>query len=220
MTDLTARLNTRVSEDLGRGLRKRLFAALLERVSRRHEPYVAERKRALLGDLRGTVLEIGPGTGVNLAYLPSGVRWVGIEPNAYLRGRILAEPARRGVEADVRAGTAERLPAADGSVDAVISTLVLCSVPDQMAALAEVHRVLRPGGRFVFVEHVAAPSGTILRCAQELATPLWAALADGCHPARDTVTAIERAGFARVEYEAFTVRAALSSPHVAGVGIR
>lgn len=201
----------------GTGLRKRLFAALLERVSRRHEPLVADRKRVLLGDLRGTVLEIGPGTGVNLAYLPVGTRWVGIEPNAYLRRRLLAEAGRHGVDAEVRAGAAERLPAADGSVDAVVSTLVLCSVADQAAALAEVRRVLRPDGRLVFVEHVAAPPGTWLRRAQELATPLWSALADGCHPARDTVAAIERAGFARVEHEHFTVPAALSSPHVAGV---
>ena len=201
----------------GTGLRKRLFAALLERVSRVHEPLVADRKRALLGELRGQVLEIGPGTGVNLAYLRPGVRWVGIEPNAYLRRRLLAAAAERGVDAEVRAGTAERLAAADASVDAVISTLVLCSVPDQAAALREIRRVLRPGGRFVFVEHVAAPPGTWLRWTQEVATPLWSALADGCHPARDTAAAIERAGFARVEIERFSVPAALSSPHIAGV---
>jgi len=218
VTDLTASLNRGVD---GTGPRKWLFAAMLGRITARHEPYVADRKRRLLGELGGsTVLEIGPGTGVNLAYLPPGARWVGIEPNAYLRRRLLAEAARRGVDAEVRAGTAERLPTADGSVDAVVSTLVLCSVPDQAAALAEIRRVLRPGGRFVFVEHVAAPKGTLMRHAQELATPLWSALADGCHPARDTLAAIERAGFARVEHESFDVPAALSSPHVAGVAVR
>jgi SAM-dependent methyltransferase len=206
-----------VEESEGRGLRKRLFAAVLPMVTRRHEPLVAERKRALLGELRGRVVEIGPGTGVNLAYLPPGMHWTGIEPNAYLRAMLLREAARRGVDAEVLPGTAERLPLPDGSADTVVSTLVLCSVADVERVLAEIRRVLRPGGRFVFVEHVAAPPGTFMRRAQELATPLWSALADGCHPARDTAEAIERAGFASLEYERFSVPAALSSPHVAGI---
>src|SRR5689334_12021755 len=134
-------------ERSGRGLRKRLFAWVLERGTRRHEPLVADRKRALLGRLGGDVLEIGPGTGVNLAYLSPTVRWIGVEPNGYLRERLRAEAARRGLAAEVRAGTVERLPVPDRSVDAVISTLVLCSVPDPDAALREVRRVLRPGGR-------------------------------------------------------------------------
>jgi SAM-dependent methyltransferase len=203
----------------GTGLRKRLFAALLSRSTRWHEPFLVERKRRLLGDLHGDVVEIGPGTGVNLAYLPADVRWLGIEPNAYLRAQLLAEAARRGLAADVRAGTAERLPVADRGADAVVSTLVLCSVPDPDRALAEVRRVLRPGGRFVFVEHVGAPRGTWLRRAQRVCQPLWSVVADGCHPDRDTADAIARAGFARVEIEHFHVPAALASPHVAGTAI-
>ncbi|HEY3109294.1 MAG TPA: methyltransferase domain-containing protein [Chloroflexota bacterium] len=201
----------------GTGLRKRLFAALLARATRWHEPLLADRKRALLGDLRGRVLEIGPGTGVNLAYLPDGVTWIGVEPNAYLRERLRARAAARpGLVAEVRAGTAERLPVPDRSVDAVVSTLVLCSVPDPGAALREVRRVLRPGGRFVFVEHVGAPPGTWLRRLQRAVRPIWSAVADGCHPDRDTLEAVERAGFADVRAERFRVSAGLAAPHVAG----
>jgi ubiquinone/menaquinone biosynthesis C-methylase UbiE len=200
-------------------VRERLFAWILERGSRRHEPLVADRKRALLGDLSGDVLEIGPGTGVNFAYLPRSVRWIGVEPNAYLRERLRAEAARGGLSAELHAGTAERLPLPDRSVDAVVSTLVLCSVPDVDAVLEEVRRVLRPGGRFVFVEHVGAPPGTWLRAIQRLVRPLWR-VGGGCHPDRDTLAAIERAGFADLRAERFRVAAGLVSPHVAGVATR
>jgi SAM-dependent methyltransferase len=201
----------------GAGIRKRLFAAILRRGTRWHEPLVADRKRALLGDLTGDVVEIGPGTGVNLDYLRPGVRWTGVEPNAYLRADAVAEAARRGVTARVLPGVAARLPMPDRSVDAVIATLGLCSVPDQDAALAEVRRVLRPGGRFVFVEHVGAPRGTWLRRAQRLVRPLWRIVGDGCHPDRDTMAAIQRAGFARVDAEVFRLPAGLVAPHAAGV---
>jgi ubiquinone/menaquinone biosynthesis C-methylase UbiE len=207
-------------DEEGRGARKRLFAAILERGSRRHEPLVADRKRALLGNLSGDVLEIGPGTGVNFAHLPRGVRWIGVEPNAYLRERLRAEAARRGLSAEVKAGTADRLPLPDRSVDAVISTLVLCSVPDVDAVLGEVRRVLRPGGRFVFLEHVGAPPGTWLRTIQRLARPIWRVVGDGCHPDRDTVAAIERAGFADLRAERFDVPVGLVSPHAAGVATK
>jgi ubiquinone/menaquinone biosynthesis C-methylase UbiE len=211
-------VSTMVGE--GRGVRKRLFAAVLERGSRWHEPLVADRKRALLGDLSGDVLEIGPGAGVNFAYLPRDVRWIGVEPNAYLRERLREEVARRGLSADLHAGTAERLPLPDRSVDAVVSTLVLCSVPDVDAVLGEVRRVLRPGGRFVFLEHVGAPPGTWLRAIQRLLRPIWRVVGDGCHPDRDTLDAIERAGFADLRAERFRVSAGLVSPHVAGVATR
>jgi ubiquinone/menaquinone biosynthesis C-methylase UbiE len=210
---------SQVDERVGGGLRKRLFAALLARAARWHEPLVADRKRRLLADLRGDVLEIGPGTGVNLAYLAPGVRWVGVEPNAYLRERSSAEAAQRGIEARVLAGVAERLPVPDRSADAVVATLVLCSVADQDAALAEVRRVLRPGGRLVFLEHVGAPHGTPLRRLQRLVRPVWRMVGDGCHPDRDTVAAIGQAGFATVEVERFDVPAGLVSPHAAGWAI-
>jgi SAM-dependent methyltransferase len=196
---------------------KRLAAWALARTNRRYDAMVAEEKRALLAPLSGTVLEIGPGGGNNLAFLRPDVRWIGVEPNPFLHDRLRARGARLGIDVDVRAATAEALPVADRSIDAVISSLVLCSVSDPEAALREVRRVLRPGGRFVFVEHVAAPHGTALRAVQHALCPVWRAFSDGCHPDRDTGNLIEAAGFADVDLRPFTLSVPVMGPHIAGV---
>ena len=196
---------------------KRAQAWLLSGTNRRYEVMVADEKRALLTPLAGTVLEIGPGGGNNLAFLQRGVRWIGVEPNPFFHDRLRARGERLAIEVDVRTATAEALPVADHSVDAVISSLVLCSVRDPGAALREVRRVLRPGGRFVFVEHVVAPHGTGLRCAQHALRPVWRALSDGCHPDRDTGLLIEEAGFASVELRRFRLPVPVMGPHIAGI---
>src|SRR5262245_56673007 len=111
---------------------KRAQAWILSRENRHYEALVADEKRALLSPLRGTVLEIGPGGGNNLPFLAGAgrddVHWIGVEPNPFFHVRLRARAAQLGVDADVRLGTAEALPAADRSVDAVVSSLVLCSV--------------------------------------------------------------------------------------------
>jgi len=198
---------------------KRAQAWLLSRTNRRYEVMVADEKRALLSPLAGTVLEIGPGGGNNLAFLQRqhGIRWIGVEPNPFFHERLRARGGRLGIEVDVRAATAEALPVADHSVDAVVSTLVLCSVHDPEAALREVRRVLRPGGRFVFVEHVAAPRGTGLCLAQRTLRPVWRAFSDNCHPDRDTGRLIAAAGFADVELRRFRLPVPIMGPHIAGV---
>lgn len=202
---------------------ERLHAWIIMRASRHHARLVERRRRALLDGLRGRVLEIGPGAGTNLAYLRRDVRWMGVEPNPAMRDYLRQEAARLGFArgaVDVRAGTAERLPVSDGSMDAVVSTLVLCSVRDLRAALAEVRRVLRPGGRFVFLEHVAAPRGSGLRRVQRAVRGPWSLAGDGCHPDREIGAAIERAGFARVELERFRVKLPVVAPHIAGVAVK
>jgi SAM-dependent methyltransferase len=196
---------------------KRAQAWILSRGNRRYDAMVAEEKRALLSPLGGTVLEIGPGGGNNLPFLQAGVRWIGVEPNPFFHGRLRARGERLGIDVDVRTAAAEALPAADRSVDAVVASLVLCSVRDPEATLREIRRVLRPGGRFVFVEHVAAPAGTGLRFAQRALAPLWGALADGCHPDRDTGHLIEAAGFADVDIRRFALPVPIMGPHIAGV---
>jgi SAM-dependent methyltransferase len=198
---------------------QRLFAAFTAGSEASQERLYGSRKRALFADLHGDVLEIGPGTGANLPYLHEGVHWIGIEPNPYMRQRLAEKAARLGVQADLRPGVAERIDLAAGSVDVVLGTLVLCSVEDVAAALAEVRRVLKPGGRFVFLEHVAAPRGTLLRRVQTVARPIHRAL--GCHIDRETWAEIERAGFARVDYERFRVPLPLPylSPHIAGTAV-
>ena len=121
----------------------------------------ARYKREVLGSLSGTVLEIGAGHGANFGYLAAGIDWIGLEP---------APTARRKLATTAAAHVYHRPVIA--SVDAVAATLVLCSVADQAMVLAQVRRVLRPGGQFVFFEHVAAPRGTAWRGLQRCCAPL------------------------------------------------
>ena len=202
------------------GLSQRIFARLQAVGNAKYEQQVDGHKRTLFGQLSGTVLEIGPGTGVNLKYFPAGVQWIGIEPNVFMHDYLRHEAERQGLEVDLRTGTAEHLDAADASVDAVVSTLVLCSVNDVAGALAEIRRVLKPGGRFVFIEHVAASPGTWLRRLQRVVRPLWTVIADGCHPDRETWKHVEQAGFKQLEYDHFRVSTPVVGPHVAGVAVK
>jgi ubiquinone/menaquinone biosynthesis C-methylase UbiE len=181
---------------------------------------VADRKHTLFHQLSGTVLEIGAGTGANLAFLPQGIRYLAIEPSLAMQGYLEAEAATVGIDLEIRTGIAEALPIADNSVDAVISTLVLCSVHDMQAAVAEILRVLKPGGQFRFIEHVAAPPATWTRRWQDWLNPAWQLLADGCHPNRETWRAVESAGFSQVALEHFQLPLGLSSPHIAGVATK
>lgn len=198
----------------------RCYAVLLERFHRHYGPLVAERKRRLFGGLTGTVIEIGAGTGANLAFLAPGARWVGVEPNPAMRPYVERAARQSGAEAVLVEARAEALPFRDAVADAVISTLLLCSVEEPAAVLAEARRVLKPGGCFVFLEHVAAPPGTSTRRRQRLVRPLWRLVADGCTPDRETWRWIERAGFARLEWERFTLPLPIAGPHIAGVAVK
>ncbi|MEO8829033.1 class I SAM-dependent methyltransferase [Lapillicoccus sp.] len=151
---------------------------------------MAQRRAALLAGARGTVLEIGAGTGLNLAAYPPVDRLLLSEPALTMRGHLVRRVADQTAAAVVLDAHAESLPVPTGSVDTVVSTMVLCTVPDLDAALAEVVRVLRVGGRFLFVEHVAAPEGTALRRWQERLVEPWAVFAMGCRCDRDVLGAI------------------------------
>src|SRR5262245_24208959 len=174
-----------------RGLRQRAFAWGMHHASRTYDPKVTDRKRALLASLSGTVVEIGPGTGPNFAYYPRGVRWIGVEPNVHMHPYLRRSATERGVEVELRPGPAEPLPVEDASADAVVATLVMCSVPDLGAAMREIRRVLKPGGRYVFIEHVAAPPGTWLRRIQGWAGPVNRLLGESCRFDRETWRNIE-----------------------------
>ena len=183
----------------------------------RYDAFVGERKRDLLSGLSGTLLEIGSGTGSNLRYLPADLRVVAVEPNPFMHGYFLREARGLRRPADLVQGDAEALPFPDESVETVLSTLVLCSVGGLDRALREIHRVLKPGGRFIFVEHVGAPPGTWLRRVQRWVKPAWRFVGDGCEPDRDTDENLLRAGFREVSIERFEVPLPLVSPHIAGV---
>src|SRR2546425_1502904 len=196
----------------------RLHAWALARGSADYEKAVAERKRRLFGDLRGNVLELGPGGGVNLSYYPKDIHWIGIDPNPFNHPNIRKAAERAGINGlEFRSLEGNRLEAADNSIEAVVSTLVLCTVPDQEATLQDILRVLKPGGRFAFIEHVAAPRGTFLRGMQRLVRPGWRFLLDGCCPDRETAAAIKAAGFSEVNIESFRAPLPIVSPHIAGV---
>ena len=190
------------------------------------DPASIARKRALLGGLHGEILEIGPGAGPNLRFYPPDVHWVGVEPNPYMHPylqRSIGEMGRMLEQYRIDPGDAGgvRLPARDASVDAVVSTLVLCSVLHPEESLREILRVLKPGGKFVFIEHVAAPAGTRLRGMQNFIQPLWTAVAEGCHPNRETWRTIEQAGFAHLDLEHFVYPgASLAGPHIAGTALK
>ena len=206
-----------------RSLVKRVFAWMISRSSNHCSPGGDERKQELFREIQGPILEIGPGAGTNLVYFPAVVEWTGVEPNPFMRPYLertiqtlgLARQRFR-VHPGNPGGT--RLPGEDGSVRTVVSTHVLCSVPNLAGSLAEILRVLQPGGQFLFIEHVAAPRGSGLRGLQNFLQPLWSEVADGCHPNRETWLDIERAGFDRVEIEHFRFSAAGPvGPHIAGV---
>lgn len=202
------------------GWYQRFFAGAIASGRRRRQPLYEVRKRALLGGLHGEVLEIGPGAGANLAYFPRGVRWTGLEPNPAMHPYLMEEAQRLGMTIDLRDDRADGIDAPDDYFDSVVSTLVLCSVADPRLTLQEVYRVLKPGGRFVFIEHVAAPPDTMTRRWQRFLQPLWTPLGDGCHPDRETGATIESAGFRRVEIEPFRLPFPIVGPHIAGYAVK
>jgi SAM-dependent methyltransferase len=170
-----------------------LYNPLLWRTERRGN---AARRSHLLASAEGTVVELGAGTGHNLAHYPDDVRLILTEPHEPMARRL----RRRVAEADrddaqVLSAPAERLPLPDASADTVVSTLVLCTVDDLEASLAEARRVLRPGGKLLFLEHVAAPEGERLHRWQQRAHGFWRGFACGCNTNRETEGAIRDAGF-------------------------
>jgi ubiquinone/menaquinone biosynthesis C-methylase UbiE len=153
-------------------------------------------RRDLLAPLAGSVLEIGAGTGSNLPFYPPAVTSLVLsEPDRNMRSRLVSATAAPDWKVDVISAPAERLPFPDASFDAVVSALVLCSVGNQATVLAEIRRVLRPNGHFVFIEHVAAKGSPRQLRQQRWIEPVWKRLVGNCHLTRSTEEAIESAGF-------------------------
>ena len=203
-------------------VRHPIFARVYTRVSAAAEDQgQREHRRRLLAPLAGRVIEVGAGHGLNFPHYPSTVSEVlAVEPEAYLRARAAEAAEAAPVHVTVLDGVADRLPASDGELDAGVACLTLCTVPDQSRALAELFRVIRPGGMLAFYEHVLASEPGFARFQRVADRTLWPLFAGGCHSARDTVTAIERAGFELEECERFAFRASLveapATPHVRG----
>jgi ubiquinone/menaquinone biosynthesis C-methylase UbiE len=202
-----------------------VFARLYPRIARAAEKGGgAEHRRTLLADLRGRVIEIGAGHGLNFAYYPPGVSEVlAVEPEPHLRELAQRAADQAAVRINVIAGSAEALPAGDGEFDAAVASLVLCSVPDQDLALREIRRVLREGGELRFYEHVVALKPSTARVQRILDATFYPSLAGGCHCARDTGQAILQAGFQieRGQRIAFKPSPLMPSiPHILGTARR
>lgn len=168
----------------------RVFALVYDLfVARAEKRGIAAARASLLAQLEGRTLEIGAGTGLNLRHYPAGADVVLTEPDPHMARRA----RRRGAE--VIEAPADTLPFADASFDTVVSTLVLCTVPDVAAALREIRRVLRPGGRLLFLEHVRAERGSRLERWQDRLHRPWKAFACGCNCNRDLLAELQREGF-------------------------
>jgi ubiquinone/menaquinone biosynthesis C-methylase UbiE len=199
-----------------------IFARIYARFSAGAEKAGNAAHRAeLLAGVSGRVIEVGAGNGLNFDHYPEAVEEVvAVEPEPYLRNRAAEEAQRVSVRVTVVDGTAEELPADDNSFDVAVASLVLCSVHDQARALAEIRRVLRPGGELRFYEHVRSRERRLAQ-AQDLADrTFWPRVAGGCHAGRDTRQAIVDAGFEIQDQRRFPFKpcalAVLTAPHTIG----
>jgi len=200
-----------------------LFARCAAFLASREGDGERDYRRETLAGLRGRVVEIGSGSGPNFPHYPDSVtELVSVEPEPNLRAKALEVAAASGKPIRVVNAVAQRLPFADGSFDAAVAVLVLCSVPDQPAALAEVHRVVKPGGELRFYEHVIGTSRRLATLQRALAPGLAKAFG-GCRADRDTGAAIEAAGFRLETYRRFLCRTfqdAPAAPRMLGVARR
>jgi len=182
-------------------MRDRIRPALYDFFAERMEKQFGAYRRKALAHARGRVLEIGGGTGFNLPHYPAHIEEVVVtEPQPGMLARARRRAAATGLRVTVLEAAAESLPFEDSSFDTVVSTLVLCSVDDVDRALAEIHRVLRPGGQLLFVEHVRSDDPRRARWQDRLERP-WMILADGCHPNRATLERIQAGPFELADVE-------------------
>jgi ubiquinone/menaquinone biosynthesis C-methylase UbiE len=195
----------------------RLFAAFYDRLlSASEDAGLHDKRRELLAEASGRTLEIGAGTGLNVELYPEAANpLVLTEPEEPMARRLRD---RAGSRAEVVEAGAQSLPFPDASFDTVVSTLVLCTVPDQASALGEIRRVLKPDGRLLFLEHVRADDARLAKW-QDRILPLWRFTGRGCHPNRDTAAAMRSAGYAieRLEQGEFPKGPPIVRPLIAGV---
>ena len=199
---------------------KWLFATWYDLLNSGVEGRVVPYRKRTAGNAWGDVLEIGGGTGANLPYYPESANITFIEPDTHMVRKLRRNIVRHKRSAAIVQQGGESLPFADASFDTVVTTLVLCMVSDADAVVREARRVLRPGGAFLFYEHVVSPRRRG-RWWQHRLNPAWKCLTTGCNLDRDLTASIQNAGFTSVELEAFdlSVRLPVTIPNIVGIAI-
>ncbi|RZT91754.1 methyltransferase family protein [Ancylomarina subtilis] len=179
-------------------------------------------KKVLFQDHPDTVVEIGSGTGENLRYLRKGTHLIAIEPNEHMHGSLKKTAEKYGISLEIRSLIGEAIDLDDESCEFVVSTLVLCTVKDLDQCLKQVKRILKPSGKFVFIEHVKARENSVLAMIQNLLHRPWHYCFEGCHTNRDIQPFIESAGFSQLEIESYNLYSAIVPiiPQIRGIAFK
>lgn len=199
----------------------RFFAWRLARGNGKYEKQILPIKQKLFKNLSGTVVELGPGTGANISYIANNIRWIGIEPNEYMHRYLHKKLAHHFIHMPkVYQTRAETIPLKNESVNFVISTLVMCSVQNYQTVFQEIQRILKPKGRWYFIEHIKAPVGSFLSITQKTVSPLWNMMADRCNPYNNFEDEVSYAGFSKIVVTTISVDVPVISPHLVGYVVK
>ena len=179
-------------------------------------------KRALFKNHPETVVEIGPGAGANMRYLRKGTTLIAIEPNIHMHANLKKSAQEYGIHLNIKPLVGESIDLADNSCDFVISTLVLCTVENPRLCMDQIKRILRPSGKFVFIEHVRADKNSMLALLQSLIHKPWHWFFEGCHTNRDTKSLLESAGFSALDLEEYNLRSVFIPiiPQIRGIATK
>lgn len=201
MPPTVSRYDRHVTDLAQRKWRSRFEAWVLDACAETSHELNGERISDGIGSMTGTVVELGPGTGVNMRYYAPGVHVIAIEPNPQMHSRLRDKAGHHDVDLEVRTVYGERIDVADASVDAVVGTLVLCGVDDPTRVIDEAYRVLKPGGRYFFIEHVRAPESTWTQRFQRIVRRPHRWLFNGCRTDQDTAAILASGPFDDVEID-------------------
>lgn len=182
--------------------RSRFERSILDAGAADSHAALGDRKTAIIGAMRGTIVELGPGTGANMRYYADGVHVIAIEPNPHMHDRLNSAAEKYGVDLEIRSRRGESVDVGDGAADGVVGTLLLCGVEDPAAVIAEAHRVLKPGGTYFFLEHVQSPPGSGMRRVQRIIKRPHEWLFNGCRIDQDSGSLLQAGPFDVVEMDA------------------
>ncbi len=179
-------------------------------------------KRELFKDHPPTVVEIGPGAGANMRYIKKGTRLIAIEPNVHMHKNLRKSADKYGVDLEIKTLVGESIDLPSNSYDFVVCTLVLCTVGNPVQCIDQIKRILRPSGRFVFIEHVKAKEKSMLAFIQNLLHKPWHWFFEGCNTNRDTKDLLEHAGFNSLHIEQYSLYSPFIpiTPQIKGVAIK